>query len=652
MNNDNHEKQLAIVDLSTAKTFPPKLDRCVEELMAQGKTKDQAYAICTASIKNSEGASNMNSNPKPETKIFYQKTLSDLLKARGFCEADSIFFSSKLISEIEEGKRESIIKRFQEAKNLNVFKGQTLEVDQQDDNLGDHKHDYVLMSLNFGENLIGITTKTIGAKNHLHVIDIVLDSAVRKIEAYMGYGQEESEEMETFHSHIFMADVKEIRKNQPMLLIRSKYYSEHKKEEEEEDREQKEKEKRNKKNYIDSFEAGTKTIGFSNQREAEAVLAQVCRFEESPEWCPWPVEILQEKVFSLVEKYFPVSSIFSDSFVAEFQDNRKRGETDPNAKVRNRPRPIFPSTHSKVKDNKDHFPTKDIDQARNALARVAQYKKKPSWWDGSLEDLKKEVRETVKKRFPKIDVTGLNEFFSLRMKAEGDAFLFSATDDFDCIREDAEVYARSCKGYDVDIVKISVDFDGDKTQFSSMGSFLFYDKNSKGMIQAGSPEIKMSEKDSEGNTVIEILRTGKYDHPEYGKLFIDTNMLSKIIKNFNSRVLDRDVSFDFNHEPDLPACAWVRKLSTARRDFKGQQQDVLLAHVQWTKRGEEAIRGGDYRYFSSEYVDSFIDKEDGTDYGITLKGGGLTNRPWIPGLKPISLSEKRDGIAFFQSHNN
>ncbi len=31
--------------------MPAKLDRCVKELMKQGKSKSSAFAICTASLK-------------------------------------------------------------------------------------------------------------------------------------------------------------------------------------------------------------------------------------------------------------------------------------------------------------------------------------------------------------------------------------------------------------------------------------------------------------------------------------------------------------------------------------------------------------------------------------------------------------------------
>lgn len=70
-----------------------------------------------------------------------------------------------------------------------------------------------------------------------------------------------------------------------------------------------------------------------------------------------------------------------------------------------RPAPIFQSTSLKVKDDKDHFPIPDIAHARNALARVNQYSSVPSWYDGTLTELKAKVRSAVHSRYPSIEMS-------------------------------------------------------------------------------------------------------------------------------------------------------------------------------------------------------------------------------------------------------
>jgi len=71
---------------------------------------------------------------------------------------------------------------------------------------------------------------------------------------------------------------------------------------------------------------------------------------------------------------------------------------------KNRPAPVFPKESPKVKDDKDHFPIPDSAHGRNALARVNQYGEVPSWYDGSLEELKAAVVKAVHSKFPGIEV--------------------------------------------------------------------------------------------------------------------------------------------------------------------------------------------------------------------------------------------------------
>lgn len=74
-------------------------------------------------------------------------------------------------------------------------------------------------------------------------------------------------------------------------------------------------------------------------------------------------------------------------------------------KARTRGDAVFQSTHPKVKDNKDHFPINNLNQARNALARASQYDTAPDWYDGSLTNLVETVQDAVKKKYPSIEVT-------------------------------------------------------------------------------------------------------------------------------------------------------------------------------------------------------------------------------------------------------
>jgi len=71
----------------------------------------------------------------------------------------------------------------------------------------------------------------------------------------------------------------------------------------------------------------------------------------------------------------------------------------------NRPAAIFPSTHPKVNDGKDHYPIPDKTHGRSALQRLSQFKdSKPSWWEGSVEELKNAIVRAVKGKFPGMEI--------------------------------------------------------------------------------------------------------------------------------------------------------------------------------------------------------------------------------------------------------
>lgn len=92
------------------------------------------------------------------------------------------------------------------------------------------------------------------------------------------------------------------------------------------------------------------------------------------------------------------------TLASEFEELSKHAKDkkklDPKAKVRNRGTVCVPA--SSAKDKKDHFPINSIEQARNALARVHQYDKAPSWYGSSLKSLQELVSRKVHSKYPSI----------------------------------------------------------------------------------------------------------------------------------------------------------------------------------------------------------------------------------------------------------
>jgi hypothetical protein len=103
-----------------------------------------------------------------------------------------------------------------------------------------------------------------------------------------------------------------------------------------------------------------------------------------------------EELLVLATKF---EQLAQETLVKEAAKKEKK-KLDPKAKVRNRGTVCVPA--ERAKDKKDHFPINDIDQARNALARVQQYDKVPSWYNGSLKGLQDAVSRKVHSKYPAI----------------------------------------------------------------------------------------------------------------------------------------------------------------------------------------------------------------------------------------------------------
>jgi phage I-like protein len=148
---------------------------------------------------------------------------------------------------------------------------------------------------------------------------------------------------------------------------------------------------------------------------------------------------------------------------------------------------------------------------------------------------------------------------------------------------------------------------------------------------------------------VQCLKTGKFRHPWWGVMSFDDAFFDRMIVNFDADLPSPEIAFDFKHQPDHGAAAWVSKL------FK--EPGMLMAEVNLTAKGKKSIEDKEFRFFSIEYTDDYVeylfedstdesgnpvDKETKISHGPTVLGGGLTNRPFIKGMLPVSLSEDGD----------
>lgn len=134
---------------------------------------------------------------------------------------------------------------------------------------------------------------------------------------------------------------------------------------------------------------------------------------------------------------------------------------------------------------------------------------------------------------------------------------------------------------------------------------------------------------------VTVTRTGRFYDRRYGEFEITRKMLSEMVSNFEAGTYGQEIFLDVSHEPDKGAAAKLLKLTI--------EGDRLRALVEWTRYGVEAVKGRGFRYLSAEFNENWQDNEQRATHGCVLLGAGLTIRPVIKKLDPISLSEQSGG---------
>ena len=150
-------------------------------------------------------------------------------------------------------------------------------------------------------------------------------------------------------------------------------------------------------------------------------------------------------------------------------------------------------------------------------------------------------------------------------------------------------------------------------------------------------EIVLGESSTVPNEV-QILRVGKFKHPRYGNFEITSQTLAEMKANFDNKVRGIDTAFDYFHESDKEAAAWVNDL-ILKEDGK-----ELWANVKWTAKAEQKLSERELRYFSPDFAFKWEDPESGKTFSNVLFGGGLTNRPFVKEMMAIVADENQTGV--------
>jgi phage I-like protein len=136
---------------------------------------------------------------------------------------------------------------------------------------------------------------------------------------------------------------------------------------------------------------------------------------------------------------------------------------------------------------------------------------------------------------------------------------------------------------------------------------------------------------------IQIFKVGKFSHPLYGDFEITKDLLSKIVKNFET-FNERDIMVDYNHGSGMTADPESSKAAGWVRDMQ-VKKDGLYALIDWTEAAVDYIHNGEFRFISPEWTEQYQDKRNGDLVGPMLLAIALTNRPFLEGMKPVELME-------------
>jgi len=147
---------------------------------------------------------------------------------------------------------------------------------------------------------------------------------------------------------------------------------------------------------------------------------------------------------------------------------------------------------------------------------------------------------------------------------------------------------------------------------------------------------------------VNILNLGAFHHDEYGEIEFTREHFDSWVRNFKAGVfggLGPDgkprIAVDYSHAMDADG---VRpddqKAAGYILDLKLEDERVM-ALIEFSKPAADGIKAGEWAWYSVSVADSVRDQRTGTDTGPIMVGGALTNRPFMPGLQPIQLTDLR-----------
>ncbi len=158
---------------------------------------------------------------------------------------------------------------------------------------------------------------------------------------------------------------------------------------------------------------------------------------------------------------------------------------------------------------------------------------------------------------------------------------------------------------------------------------------------------------------VNIINLGEYIHDDYGVIEFTQENFDSWKRNLERGVMGGilngkpAIATDYGHAMDIDVPLDQQKASGYIKDLKLETDsdgtERVYALIEFTPVAAQGIRNKEWSWFSVSVIGSWTDQKTGEDVGPILRGGALTNRPFIPDLQPIQLSDLRPSKAMLLS---
>jgi phage I-like protein len=139
-------------------------------------------------------------------------------------------------------------------------------------------------------------------------------------------------------------------------------------------------------------------------------------------------------------------------------------------------------------------------------------------------------------------------------------------------------------------------------------------------------------------TWIQVMLAGKFKHPRHGEFEISEDDLREYAADIEER--GENIQIDFDHGETAVgsrAAGWFTGRTELKEDARGRP--ALFAEIHLTPAGASSVRDREYRFVSPEFSRTHRDATGKLVKKVKLWAAALTNRPFLPEMAPVALSE-------------